>query len=300
MFDTVRIKAENIVIHPDYIINQGNVQSTTYLDSLTGEIKTVAKIRNEKFPYIKYNDYAYYLELEVSIPKFLYGENITLLKQHDIELFFSLINKELKSMFAVDIDKSEWRVKRVDVCWNFDVGKLKQDYLKQLALMRMSRMNTAVYNQVETVIFQNKSKRIMFYDKAKECVVHRWSQDLVQQADGLLRMEISPARHEMKEFSQSNKAIDLLTKEFFIFITRRTTPYLVFPSMEEITYEWVATHPITKVETAIGFKKLYSLFGLGGVRELYKPNTFGNRKQLLKMFESKSILPPLKIDYSSI
>jgi hypothetical protein len=143
----------------------------------------------------------------LSIPKFLFGENVTILKEQDIHEFFAQLRQELYSLIGVSIADSDWVALRTDVCWNFNVGNKVQDYLKQLSLCKLPRMWTLAINQAETVVFENKSKRIMLYDKERECRVRNFPKDVIERAKGVLRLEINPSDHEMKKYSEQEKRL---------------------------------------------------------------------------------------------
>lgn len=66
----------------------------------------------------------------------------------------------------------------------------------------MPFMNTIAYNQAETVIFQNKSKRIMFYDKESQCHSEKCPLSISEKAKGILRLEISTPDYDMRKYEE--------------------------------------------------------------------------------------------------
>ena len=82
-------------------------------------------------------------------------------------------------------------------------------------------LTTFVYNQVETIVFGNKSKRIVFYDKYKECLASQCPVDDAANAKGVLRLEIKPADYEMKKYAASRKASVFLTFGFYEYVMNR-------------------------------------------------------------------------------
>jgi hypothetical protein len=79
----------------------------------------------------------------------------------------------------------------------------------------------------------------MFYDKEKERRKKNAPSDVIDKANGILRMEISPSDHDIRGFSLDKRAKKLLTKEFLVFVTRKISPHLVFSGTHELTIEWV-------------------------------------------------------------
>jgi len=300
MFDTVKLKAENIVVNP-HLLEAINSKVTTYLDRETGSITDVYAFSTQQIPYVRYTTNTLKLEVELSVPKFLYGENVTLLTMKDIDAFFTLLNRHLQMVLGVDIDKSEWKVKRVDVCWNFQTGNKVQDYLFKLSLMKFPRRNTIVYNQTESVIWSNNSSRVTFYDKEKECRDKNCTLQMIKRAKGILRMEITASEHELKSYNSDKRAVHLLTKEFFIFITRKFSPYLVFRDNPVITMEWLLSlKNIQEAETVIGFNTLVNTFGLSPLKDFYSQGTLASRLKMMTKTPASMDLPPLEIAYSAI
>lgn len=297
MFDTVRMRTTGFSLN-NRIINQYKNQVMTYYDSETMTESNRYIIKDiDKIPYMRYYDKFCMLEIEVSIPKYLYGDNVRMVDQGDIEEFFTLLHEQLYQLFGLHIHKKkEWKCLRVDACWNFQVGKQIHDYMRQLAMMRFPRKNTVVYNQLETVIFQNKSSRIMFYDKQCECKNRKCSEDVISQAAGILRMEISPPVYQMNQYANGRKAEDLLTEEYFRYVTDEVMPLLHFTMPDDFSSEWIKSHPIPQIETALGFMHLYRRFGESGLRQLYTTSTLRNRMALVKNIMDAQALPPLSIE----
>ncbi|MED4908868.1 hypothetical protein P9761_11635 [Brevibacillus centrosporus] len=302
MFDTVRL--QTIVNSLNLIDCQDieNLKEFTYVNQKTGELCTKITGKTSKLPFIQYNSCSGRLEVELSIPKLLYGENVTLLNQDDIQTFFALLEDELYRIFGKRIEKETWQVKRLDVCWNFAVGDKVKDYLKQIALMKINRLIKVVYQDGESVVFHDKNnqKRIMFYDKERECIQRKCQSDLIERANGLLRLEIRLPLREITNYAKERRAVDILRKGYFIYATAKILP-IEFTSSNEISYEWVTTHGINKAEMTIGFQTLKNEFGENGIKSLYSSSTLHNRKKLIKEMEQDVLVPELLfIDYSSL
>jgi hypothetical protein len=301
MFDTVRLRTMGITIEQEQLLAHDAVRSSTKIDEDTGEIKCYVQLKSTRIPYLLYSEAGRMLVIELSTPKFLFGENVTILKKQDMQEFFTQLRQELYSLIGMSIANSDWVALRTDVCWNFNVGNKVQDYLKQLSLCKLPRMRTLAINQAETVIFENKSKRIMLYDKERECRVQNFPKDVTARAKGVLRLEINPSDHEMKKYSESRKAVDLLTKEFFEYVTRKVSTFVFdFSDVEDVSFEFVKAHSAKKVEVGLGFQKLLGLFGIGGLKKLYKPSTLDHRRAMLKKLNMETKLPPLEIDYKQL
>ncbi|WP_127490341.1 hypothetical protein [Paenibacillus ehimensis] len=75
MFDTIIMKT--FPVYPN--LESVAAEKIAYLDK-----GTTYKIKDSQIPFIKYFDNSRTLVLQVSIPKFLYGNNVTLLQEKDI------------------------------------------------------------------------------------------------------------------------------------------------------------------------------------------------------------------------
>lgn len=303
MFDTITLKT-NIHIESD-LLQEYNNQPITYYDHDTGLHKSKYIIRDKIIPYIEYREYIQLLVMQISIPKFLYGNNVSLIKESDIPLFFQRLHQRLHELFYLHVRTEDWYVSRIDVCWNFQVHEQVSEYIKQISRIQIPFMKPHTDGYLETVIHKNKSSRAMFYNKQKECIFHKEPQDIIDQAHGLLRMEISPSYKEMRKYSSTRLAKDLLTKDFFEHTTKRVLKHIKLPdSINGLTIGWLQTYPhlIGKIERSLGFQALHAQFSEIELREIYPASTYASKKSEAKklQFPSQTHLQPLQIDYSKL
>ena len=306
MFDTIRMKAINILIDDNIFKNLGNiVDETSYIDRNSGETNTVYRLKDEKIPYLIYYTNSQMLLLQLSIPKFLFGNNIQMVNEDDIMVFFTKLNSHLITLLHINVDPIDWTItNRIDVSWNFQVGSNVSDYIMQLAKRKIPYKKTIVYNHNETVVFENKSSRIMFYDKHKQCLQTKESYEITKEAKGILRLEISPSIADIKKFSHKKKAIELLTREFFQTLTKPILEGITFHNIEnELNLEWLKQQKsISNAETIMGFRMISEAFGDSVLKELYSPKTLLNRKNMIEQlpFTKVNKLLDLKINYKKV
>jgi hypothetical protein len=304
MFDTIKMKINPVYINPNNLIKFQD-QSFTAYENNTAVLNTTYKIKDKQLPYIRYYENSQTLVVELSIPKFLYGNNVTLLKEKDIPIFFQKLNERLKQLFGIQVNKEEWQqVERIDYCWNFQLGDQLHTYLKQLSYMNMPYKTPYNYGHDETVGFENKSSEIIFYDKHKECIHSKETKEIIYQAKGMLRFEVRPSYDDLKKCSPMRKATELLTKEFFKHFTDRVMRQITFPStVEGLDYNWVKSQPfkISEFERVLAFRQMQAMFNDTELRGLYDKGTYDNRIKLsnkIPMPDSKQ-LAKLMIDYSN-
>ncbi|NQX64614.1 hypothetical protein HQN90_00600 [Paenibacillus alba] len=241
MFDTITLKT-NIKIDHDLLLEYDK-QPITYFDHDTGFHKPIYKIHDKYIPYIVYRELIQLLEIQISIPKFLFGNNVRLLKESDIPLFFQRLHQRLHELFNIHVRTENWYLSRIDVCWSFQVNDQVSEYIKQISRIQIPFMKAHTDGYLETVTHNNKSSRVTFYNKQKECIDHKEPREVIEQAQGLLRMEVSPSYKDMKKYSSKRLAIDLLTRDFFTYTTKRIIRHIKLPdSVEGLTIGWLQTH----------------------------------------------------------
>lgn len=286
MFDTIRMKT-NVVIYP-IVLPQDRTKIIDRLIRETGELKSTYRIRDNEIHYICYSEASQLLVIEVSIPKFLFGHNVRMINESDIADFWTKLHERLYGLFQVEIDQASWIVERLDVCLNFNVGSQVGEYVTQIAKKRMPycKSNLIGYNQ--TVEFKTgKNRRVVtFYDKEQDCIDKKQPQEVIEQAKGILRFEITASKYELRAYTESRKAIDLLTSYFFSHMINKPKVQKLLEFPETITPTWDLKalkelgNSIHQIETMIGFKALLDTNGEAGLKPLYNPQTFASRKRL--------------------
>ncbi|MGO4548547.1 hypothetical protein AB4Z29_27535 [Paenibacillus sp. 2TAB23] len=285
MFDTVVIKARPIYLESEVLLSMKNCKSVTFLNKETGVLQTRYEIYDEQLSYIKYLDGSQTLSIQVSIPKLLCGNNVNLINQHDIPSFFEGVQQRIHQLFSISIPHSEWLISRADICWNFQVGKDVGEYVRMLSKQKLAFKNTRSYNQDQTVEFCNKSSRIIFYDKQRQIQKEKASPELVEQSKGILRLEIKPSNSDMKKFSPTKNAVELLGKPFFDYMTAKVLNEIEYPSsVSTMDSSWLMGNKesISKIETLLGFQVLQNMFEESTLRQLFTSSTYANRKTLAK------------------
>lgn len=286
MFDTIRMK-RYIAIDPE-VLPQDRTKPTHRLDKETGELRSTYQVKDERIHYILYSEHSGLLVIEVSIPKFLYGHNVRMVNESDIEEFWTQVHERLSALCSVDFDKASWIVERLDVCTNFNVGSQVGEYISQIAKKRVPYCKPHLIGCNETVEFKtSKNKRVMtFYDKHLECITNKVSPEVIQQAKGILRFEISPSKHELVKYSADRKASDFLTKHFFDYMmsSPKVQSLLQFSEAIEtptVALDWLKSQKnIMQIETMLGFNILLDAHGEDGLKPLYNSQTFASRKRL--------------------
>jgi hypothetical protein len=141
-----------------------------------------------------------FLTVELSLPKFTYG--------HNIHLLYEWVNslKDLKKQFEKRLscrfrDVSEWRIRRVDVCyaWRCPSQETAQGLLDSLKRLRYPRKEPVIYP--DSITFTGSTYSFKVYLKLPEFKAHdmkelikakaslEWVNHLEKLATGVLRVE---------------------------------------------------------------------------------------------------------------
>nr|WP_158325167.1 hypothetical protein [Brevibacillus laterosporus] len=263
------------------------------------------QIKDERIPFIVYYAGTGTIIIQVSIPKFLYGDNVTLIKESDIDRFYIELNQHLNFLLKIDIPKEEWVIadRGIDVCWNFQVGSRVEEYMRVLSVKSLPFKKTIVYGHGETIEYKNKSSQIIFYKKEPQCINDKQSLDVIEKARGIIRLEIRPSKNDRSKYTKSRRLVDLLTKDFFKCITTNALNQISIPDIliEDLPDIELLKQQISKIETLFGFIKLREMLGEANLKKVYKQGTFQNRKKLDKQIKFLSFrLGELKINYDDI
>jgi hypothetical protein len=257
---------------------------------------------------LKYNQNTERMTVEVSIPKFLFGHNVQMVRSGDISRFFQRLNDYLRNKFYA-YPKHEpfyWKVQRMDVCWNFQVGAAVKDYIQAFSHIHISRYATCAYGGGETVVWQNRSKRMSFYDKQQEVKARKGLPKVVEQSQGILRFEANVTDKNLLKYSTNRWAGELIkesvAKDLLVKHLHRLgiDNYLKVSNRKEIATALIKKYGESKAWQLLGFIEYKLIFG---DQSLNRPSktTYDRRINELKsigiepMYTNKE-LPPLNIN----
>jgi len=126
------------------------------------------------------------VRFELSVPKFLYGNNLArvVTPMEALPVLREFLTDYVEGEFP-DLGDAEYM--RVDYCHNFAVGKALPDYIATLAKVNFLKHQrlTDGYGGVE---YWNDSRRVRIYDKFKEIL--EVDKKNIPEARGLLRFEV--------------------------------------------------------------------------------------------------------------
>lgn len=217
MLDTIAVHFQ-IEISPDFLpawISQRNPTTRGY--SLTYR-KTVKAQNGCEVKYTYYpRSYTGgpLLKIEFSLPHLIYGDNVYMI--YDIPWAIAKANELLPlPPGCPPIDLAEGILRRADLCYNFQAGKLVPYFIRAFQQLRSPYHSTKAYSNTG-VMFGNGQASTKFYDKAR-CYKAK-KRAINPAAVGILRFEVT---------LRKNKVIAWLGKEY--------------PKLSDITNDLVITY----------------------------------------------------------
>jgi len=107
-----------------------------------------------------------YLIVNFSIPKFLYGNNVSEFQADDFEKLFYEINREI-TMSGIFANFETANISRLDFCSNIKTDYSFSVYKGLFSYIQSSRLKKVEYDG-ETFYWRNKSRELKIYDKVKD------------------------------------------------------------------------------------------------------------------------------------
>lgn len=213
MFDSVRLAINEIEIDPAKLSARGWKETTNTILDAEGvpqrDCYYRKPLKNQHPHFLEYYPKRGQLKLETSLPKVLWGENVSMISPGEMEKCFDVMSDRVSSWVGGDIPHvGTWDIRgRVDAVYAWQVGKELPDYLHAFKSVGLSRHISQNVDRDATIYWRNAQRVIRLYDKERETGL--------KSAHGLLRFEVQ-ANHAKSEFERitgatSTKARDVLT-----------------------------------------------------------------------------------------
>ena len=137
---------------------------------------------------------------EFSLPKFVNGENVSLLDFQDISNAILVLHIALLDHFEEFPDPYTWEITRLDICyaWKFPSQQIAIDVLRSLKNYKYPRHK--ILNYQDSIYTYSENTTTKFYLKQPEFIKHDYkdiskddlerAKDIYQEAEGVLRFEV--------------------------------------------------------------------------------------------------------------
>lgn len=331
MFDKIKSKA---IVHIDLnkfeqLKNEGAyiVDIKKNINADTGELTYSVSIFNHDIPYIRYYSSSQTMIIELSVPRYLFGDNVHMVKNSDdIDRFFDKLHNDLEELLDINLCRYDWTVgNRFDVSYNLDIsgtGFLIDEWIIYLSQQSIPyKKNKTVHyendEQITGVTFRANATshdKVHFYNKHAEVRQnkhYRDNEEVIQRAENMLRIEVVTSPYERDKYSSSKQLSDFLTKEFFIYIMNKYKINEILHkkfeqdiNSEELSYHWLKKNmSISKIETVLGYIKIQNdLEELA--KSLYTKSTYDNRVKAFEKFQQlldqQRETKPIQIDFNNL
>ncbi|MBI3741032.1 MAG: hypothetical protein HY257_04670 [Chloroflexi bacterium] len=210
MWDTVRL-VTNIELSRAKLGRDWRESITRKVDAdgQLVELSTLILNRREPPSQLIYSPLSGALKVETSLPKMLYGENVSLLAPDDVPRALDELSNRISDLVGTPIPHcGTWEMRgRLDAVFAWQVGKKVDDYLHALAQMSLPRHRAEFIDHAKTVYFKSARRWLRSYDK--------YAESKLPQAKGVLRFEVEmrQGKTEMRRYAntQDFRAREILT-----------------------------------------------------------------------------------------
>ncbi|MED4353967.1 hypothetical protein P9265_16765 [Schinkia azotoformans] len=330
MFDTVKIGVPLMLTEQEV----GNIEWTrtnsSYDKSRNQTTPTIFKVLQEKehdsFPFIRYtyksdDPTQCWLKIEVSIPNFICGSNVYEVKESDLENFYKVLRKYIAVRLKLDLSRvpkiSQCILEKVHVCKNFNVGLLKDEYLKAMASFTMAKYQQHLYcsigsNNIESVEWKSKKRKEKIYDKEAEVKQKKdypGKPDHLKRAKGLIRYEIELTDKEIRQISPARKVGEVLREGIANQILQKglerngLSDGIKYSSLHQVINKIYRENlPLRTKTSLIAFVTIWLVNGEDECRNKYTPSNYWKIKKEIKeilgvdeLLIGEKVLPPLNV-----
>jgi hypothetical protein len=198
VFDTVRLAVDVPDLNIDPLLSRGWVRQITQREDASGEQfegqvyrRFPPKDSEQAEPYLEYVP-GESLRLEVSLPRFLYSDNVQLLRPADVSPVLDKLSAAVGDLAGDVPSCDKWHIAgRADAVYSWDCRDDKgesrvSDYLHAFRPVELSRHYSQAVDRESTLYWRNKQRVIRMYDKQEESGADH--------AAGLLRFEVQTRR----------------------------------------------------------------------------------------------------------
>jgi len=287
VFDTVRLSKDIGFVRPEALAQRGGWRWQSSKSLSSGEVTdkfylNASSDEGQTLPRLTWFASSGYLVCEVSLPKLLFGQNVSLVYEAQLAEAFEMLSQFVRDKTGVAGNVASWNVSRVDYCYAWQVGDLLPSYLEAVSRLSLSRHNRRCVNG-DSVAWLCKSNRIQFYSKFEECKLPI--------AEGVLRFEVrcNNTRYVAAKVLKTERTAEALltntnAQRVLSYWLKRLGMHEERPilSREGLMMEMLAQFGVSGFERHYGFLALHDLGGTRlAARRAYSRSTHYRRRKRL-------------------
>lgn len=229
MFDTVRLHHPRPMPSAPELLQLGFVSLDGRNDGRSPKwVKNPPKGSCEpRLTYSNRDAAGSYLIAEVSLPKFLFGNNIKEIEPNHIELTLSDFGEYVEQAARVEFDARTALVGRADYCRNYQLENETQvrAYIKAFQCATLPKYSRRCENDT-TVTLRSRSREVTLYSKHDELKYRKAIPELLELSEGVLRFEprflsSGACRALANRFGVDRTAVELLSPDVWRSVMQR-------------------------------------------------------------------------------
>ncbi len=197
------------------------------------------------------------IRAEVSLGSWLYGSNLHLPNQDELNHGLNLLNEYVKSKSGIFIDAHAARVSKVDFTRDFQVGENNViAIIGKFAKLSVPRFKRVCYED-NSVYFKNSlekgklTKQFKIYSKYHERLKNSRNKSEQERAKGILRLEIL---HQKNAVNRLARSLKLPNHHANHILTKQTSETVIQKAMKQLHFDSLLTAENFDIE------KLFELF----------------------------------------
>jgi len=210
-----------------------------------------------------------FAELELSIPKYVYGHNVSLITVEQFNSACKDIERDLREIVGIETDTLSWIIQKIDFCYSWKLNSQDElnTYLKIFQNLDYSRKTT--YRYGTSVMYVGSAYSVKSYSKYEEYLKHDLKE--LGKLNPMLAYEVRELATNVLRFEVS------LKKQQFQTVFGKQTPHIA-----DITEETIVSYlnsyltkllkiTNTKISKNDGiYKKLISEYGEVRGRDMFE------------------------------
>jgi hypothetical protein len=271
MLDTIKIAQ----IIPSWLLPEilASLPWQEHFDKFTGKRIgwSYKEKEGSKYPYLYLftaPDGITYLWVSVSLPAFIFGSNVSLPNQLQVGFGLDKLSEYVTGKIRFNFNAKTALVWEVHFTKDYYVG----EHLMSLAISKLAEMNIRRFQRGryrDTSLYfhskgkgkeENKPRTICIYPKKQDCIDKGFSQEDIQKADGMLRLE--PRYNNPDAVRGLVRRLRLPNTEAQNVLTQEVSDVVIAPIQEQILQlleETDAPERIIKLTQAYGNRRAATL-----------------------------------------
>jgi hypothetical protein len=149
--------------------------------------------------YVLYVKGNHHLRIHIpSISRFYFGTSAIMMEERLAPWFFNKLHNHLvKELGVTELPHpSEWKVTKMDIYYDFDVGSNAPSYIEALRQKPIGGYKRIMYEN-ESIYWKCKSRELKVYNRHANSIDKKWDGRDIRLCEGILRFEVTVKKAEL-------------------------------------------------------------------------------------------------------